>query len=181
MEIQYLSYMKNSKGAIVVVLVLVLAAMLPVLWDRITGKKSNSQTAVAHVDEKEICSGGPSALAHGEPVEWGSSDGYPKKGKTVTFEGYVEMPNLTYLNGGTYMVNLLQDSTSDGRKIVLQVMEGDCENTMLPIPTDYETSDLLIYDNDGNEIVQGDKIRVTGKVRDDGALYMIFAKRVEKI
>jgi hypothetical protein len=99
----------------------------------------------------------------------------------VTFEGYVVMPNMTYLNGGTYLVNLYPDSTFSGHYVTLMVYEGDCENTMEPIPDDYDEGDLLIYDNSAKEIVHGDQIRVTGKVFDTRMMYIFIAKRIEKL
>lgn len=175
--------MKNPKGALLVVLALVLVfVVIPVGWKLVTGELRFGKNDPVVVEQvKEECPGGPSKDKHATVIEWDTARNYPKKGEMVTFEGYVEMPNMTYLNGGTYMVNLVQDSMLEGNKVILHITEGDCENTMLPIPTDYETSDLLIYDNAGNEIIQGDKVRVTGKVTDDRALYMIFVKRIENM
>lgn len=173
---------KNPKGALLFILALVVVFVaIPVGWKFIKGEIGSDKKDPAIVEQEKECRGGPASVSHGDLIEWDTAGNYPKKGETVTFEGYVEMPNMTYLNGGTYMVNLLQDSTLVGNKVVLRIMEGDCENTMMPIPNDYDASDLLIYDNTGIEIVQGDKVRVTGKVSDDKMLYMIFAKRIEKL
>ncbi len=141
----------------------------------------NDKPAVHKTPEEEVCPGGPAKVAHGTPLEWDTAANYPAKEELVTFEGYAEMPNMTYLNSGTYLVNLKQDSTMEGDYVTMMIWEGDCENTMAPIPEDYEDKDLLIYDNSGNEIVHGDKVRVTGKVWDDRMLYIFKVARIEKL
>jgi hypothetical protein len=128
--------------------------------------------------KEEKCAGGPATIEHGAVLEYANTDAYPKKGEMATFEGYVQMPNLTYLNSGTYLVNLVSDSAN---KVILMIWEGNCENTMKPIPDDYEDKDLLILDNGGKEIKHGDKVRVTGKVKDDNIMYMLFVRRIEKM
>ena len=123
--------MKNPKvGAILIILILVLAALAPVAW------KQLNREAKAETDDKQPekteCKGGPSDLTHGDVIAIAPDAVYPKKGEMATFEGYVAMPNLTYLNGGTYMVKLCADSTLEGADITLLIKEGDCENTMVP-------------------------------------------------
>ncbi|HTF06453.1 MAG TPA: hypothetical protein VK826_20615 [Bacteroidia bacterium] len=173
--------MKNPKGAILVILGLVfIFVVIPVGWDLVTGK-IGPEKKDSVVVEKEECRGGPVTVDDGIAVQWSKAK-YPKKGEMVTFEGYVELPNMTFLNGGTYMVSLRQYPTHDsGTHITILVLEGDCENTMIPLPSNYEEEDLFIYDNAGEEIVSGEKARVTGKVHDDGSLYQVRVKRIEKI
>lgn len=133
------------------------------------------------MDKEEECPGGPATVDHGNTIAWGETKDYPGKDTMVTFDGYLDLPNMTYLNSGTYLLNLREDSALDGRKVILMIWEGDCENTMAPIPNDYDHEDLLVYDNSSKKIHQGDKVRVTGKVRDDNSgFYTVFVKRVEK-
>lgn len=111
-------------------------------------------------------------IDHGTVIERGKSEDYPTKGDTVTFEGYVDMPPLTFVNNGWYMVNLRSDSTLNGAKVTMQILEGDCENTMVPLPNDFDLHDLVIHNNDGEKIVQGEKTRATGIVNGQKGLYM---------
>ena len=173
--------MKNPKGALLFVLGLIFVFVaIPVGWDLLTGKTGPGKKDPVVVEEEE-CRGGPVTIDDGIEVQWSKAQ-YPKKGQMVTFEGYVELPNMTYLNGGTYMVSLREYPTHDsGAHITLLILEGDCENTMIPLPSNYEEGDLFIYDNTGEEIVSGEKARITGKVHDDGSLYQVYVKRIEKI
>jgi hypothetical protein len=172
--------MEKTKAIIRFILALIiLAGFISVFaWANCSHKKSNVQNPI---DEDFKCAGGPAEIEHGSVIGWTEDSLYPAKGEMVTFEGYVELPNLTYLNGATYMVNLLQDSTLEGRKLILQINEGDCENTMEPLPNEYDNNDLLIRDNGGAKIRNGEKVRVTGKVTSDKSLYMFWVKRIEKL
>lgn len=172
--------MQNKAQAIVrfiISLLIVGGVTAGLIWANCNDKKPSYNTVK---EEEEQCAGGPAETEHGTIMKWGEDSLYPEKGEMVTFEGYVEMPNMTYLNGGTYMVNLVEDSLLEGRDVVMQINEGDCENTMVPLPDDYDNSDLVIRDNSGNKIRHGEKVRVTGKVTDDRALYMFWVKRIEK-
>src|SRR3989338_2260793 len=75
---------------------------------------SDKSKVVHYTNPEEKCAGGPSKIEHGEVVAWDTARNYPEKDEMVTFEGYVVMPNMTYLNGGTYLVNLYPDSTFSG-------------------------------------------------------------------
>jgi hypothetical protein len=172
--------MKNAQALLRFIFSLLIVGGITagLIWANCNDKKTHTQKPV---EEEEQCAGGPASIEHGAVLEWGRSEDYPKKGELVTFEGFVEMPNMTYLNGGTYLVNLSQDSAFSGGSVTLMIVEGDCENTMAPLPDDYADSDLLIYDNSGKKIMHGDKVRVSGKVKDDGAMFMVFVKRIEKL
>jgi hypothetical protein len=173
---------KNPKAAIFFVLGLIFVfVVIPVGWKFVTGEIGPGRTDTVTVEKKE-CTGGPVTIEDGEQFTWGKPSDYPKKGTMITVEGYVELPNLTYLNKGTYMVNIRSSLAHDsGSHITMHILEGDCENTMIPLPSNYETEDLFILDNAGEGIEEGDKIRVTAKVIDDGALYRIYVKRIEKM
>jgi hypothetical protein len=163
-------------GRFILALIIVGGVTTGLIWANCNDKPAVHKTVV-----EEVCPGGPAEIEHGTVLEWGKKDDYPKKGEMVTFEGYVAMPNMTYLNGGTYLVTLAYDSTLEDYHLTMMIWEGDCENTMKPIPNDYDDSDLLILGNSGEKIKHGDKVRVTGKVKDDGAMFMFFVKRIEKI
>ncbi len=148
------------------------------IWANCSDKVANTQQSKSPDEE---CAGGPAKIEHDSLVEWASDESYPAKGDTVTFEGYVDMPALTFVNNGWYMVNLRSDSTLEGRKVTMQILEGDCENTMLPLPNDFDLDDLVIHDNDGKKVKQGEKIRATGIVNGQKGLYMFYIKRIEKM
>ena len=161
----------------IIALIILGGIITGLVWVNSGDKKS----FVERPDDKEQCVGGPSAVEHDTLTMWGHTSDYPVKGEMVTFEGYIALPNLTYTNGKTNLVNLRRDSTSRSAYVTMIIPEGDCENTMEPLPSSYDYSDLVIRDNTGIKIGHGDKVRVTGKVTDNVSLYRFFVKRVDKI
>ena len=55
------------------------------------------------------------------------------------------------------------------------------KNTMERLANGYTEEDVKIYDNDGNPIHLGDKIKVTGTIYNSYAPYIIKGEKIEKI
>jgi hypothetical protein len=118
----------------------------------------------------------------GETLDWDKIADNSMVGKTVTIEGYPELPMLMLDAEGRSTLNLHRRMNQySGGMIILSVKDGDDENTMKTLPDDYETSDLLIHDMKGQNAVYGDKIRVTGKATFENGKYHIEVEQIEKV
>lgn len=126
------------------------------------------------------CGGGE--VTPGEKLEWSKLEDKSMAGKTVTIEGYAELPFLMYTTEGTSTIHLHQRMNQyGGGMVILSLKDGDDENTIKTLPDDYDNADIEIHDNKGQKIVYGEKMRVTGKATFEDGDYHIDVESIEKV
>lgn len=126
--------------------------------------------------------GGPGEAVLGETLDWSKLDDHSLAGKTVTIEGYPELPFLMMNENERSTVNMTARMNQYGGGIViLHILDGDDENTLAKLPSNYEQSDLVIHDNKGEKVMYGGKIRVTGKASIENNKYHIEVVSIEKM
>jgi hypothetical protein len=126
--------------------------------------------------------GGSGEVVAGEKLEWSKIEDLTMAGKTITIEGFPELPFIMMTGEGTSTVNLSQRMNQySGKLVVLTVKEGNDENTIKVLPDDYQQSDLELHDNKGEKIVYGDKIRITGKASVKNNQYHVEVEFIEKV
>jgi hypothetical protein len=125
---------------------------------------------------------GSGEVVPGEKLEWSKIEDPSMAGKTVTIEGYPELPFIMMTGEGTSTVNMSQRMNQySGKLVVLTVREGGGDNTIKTLPDDYQQSDLELHSNTGEKIVYGDKIRITGKASVKNNQYHVEVEFIEKV
>lgn len=121
------------------------------------------------------------------PVEVTASDICTEEYKDVlvTTEGIVRLPNNFYTAGGTVTM-VLEAPAGKFRlpKIAILTWNKDNEkkNMMEPLKNGFSDADVKIYDDKGQAVKLGDKIRVTGKVSGAAKDWCdIFVDKIEKV
>jgi len=121
------------------------------------------------------------------PVEVTASDICTEEYKDVlvTTEGIVRLPDSFYTTGGTVTMDL---EAPAGKyrlpKIAILTWNKDKEqkNMMEPLENGFSDDDVKIYDDKGQLVKLGDKIRVTGKVSGAAKDWCdIFVDKIEKV
>ena len=121
------------------------------------------------------------------PVEVAASDICTEEYKDVlvTTEGIVRLPDSFYTTGGTVTMDL---EAPAGKyrlpKIAILTWNKDKEqkNMMEPLENGFSDDDVKIYDDKGQVVKLGDKIRVTGKVSGAAKDWCdIFVDKIEKV
>lgn len=116
----------------------------------------------------------------GEVVTWQQLKEESWEGKTITIEGYAELPFLMMIEHDRASVHLTSRmNQASGGMMILMIEQGDCENTMRELPDDYTQQDIEIHTNNGEEIRYGEKVRVTGKVKKEDNKYNMIVKKIE--
>jgi hypothetical protein len=117
----------------------------------------------------------------GESATWEQTHTDSLDGKTITIEGYPDLPFLMMLENGRASVHLTpRMNQGSGGMVTLLVEEGTCENMMQPLPSDYSQDDMIFMDNAGEEIVYGQSMRITGKAEIKDGKYNIVVEKIEK-
>ncbi|WP_294820636.1 hypothetical protein [uncultured Flavobacterium sp.] len=121
------------------------------------------------------------------PVEVTASDICTEEYKDVivTTEGALRLPESFYTTGGTVTM-VLEAPAGKYRlpKIAVLTWNKDNEkkNMMEPLKNGFSDADVKIYDDKGQEVKLGDKIRVTGKVGGASNDWCdIFVDKIEKV
>lgn len=126
--------------------------------------------------------GGKSEFVQGENLDWAKLKDQSMAGKTVTIEGYPELPMLMMNEKGRSTVNLhMRMNQYGGGMVILSLEEGKGENQMNKLPGDYEQKDLVIRDSKGQEIHYGEKMRVTGEAKLENNKYKIKVSSIQKV
>lgn len=117
----------------------------------------------------------------GEAVTWPQVAGDELDGKTISIEGYPELPFVMMLQNGRASVHLTSRmNQASGGMIILLVEEGNCENMMQPLPENYAQEDMIFMDNAGEEIYYGESMRITGKAKIKDGKYNVTVEKIEK-
>lgn len=111
--------------------------------------------------------GPPKAIKFAEARDTGSIDG-----TRIVIEGYVTVSSTVYDSGHSTGLQLWErKNQSAGDYVSISVENGNGNNTMKGLPSNYTREDLELKDDKGQEVHYGDRIRVTGmynKPYDDG-------------
>jgi len=103
------------------------------------------------------------------------------KNELVVTEGFVKLPESFYTAGGSVTLLLVDDSRKRLPTITLKNW-GEKKNMMEKLKDGYTEEDVMIYDNDGNIIKLGDKVRVTGELHGASKPWCeINVDKIEKI
>ncbi len=144
--------------------------------------KLNLLLAVITIGVIVVGCGGNSEIVKGETLSWNKLDDHSLAGKTVTIEGYPELPFLMMNENERSTVNMTARMNQyGGGMVILHILDGDDENTLAKLPSEYEQSDLVIHDNKGEKVMYGGKIRVTGKASIENDKYHIEVMSIEKM
>ncbi|WP_027418819.1 hypothetical protein [Crocinitomix catalasitica] len=105
------------------------------------------------------------------------------KEQFITTEGNLYLPaNMT--THGARMHMGIKDTKTKVRVPTLKILslEDATENCMRTLPAQYSPSDVKVYDNDGNIVPLGSRIRVTGTLRGASQAYCeLWVDKIEKI
>jgi hypothetical protein len=127
------------------------------------------------------CSG-PKEKITGQKMSWDSLSDSSLNGKMVTIEGYPRLPLIMSSSEDTGTVHLLErEHQYNGRAIILHIPIGNGENSQSKLPDQYEESDLVIHDRNGEKITYGQKMRITGRASIRYTKYFIAVESIEKI
>lgn len=91
--------------------------------------------------------------------------------KEVVTEGIIYLPSQMYTYGNIMRLGIMNEKT-DHRVPSLNIASytKKTENSMKTLPENYTENDVHIYDNEGNEVKLGTKVRVTGTLRGASAV-----------
>jgi len=103
----------------------------------------------------------------------------------VTTEGIVRLPSNFYTAGGTVTM-VLEAPAGKYRLPKIAILtwnkENEKKNMMEPLKDGFTEADVKIYDDKGQAVKLGDKIRVTGKVSGAAKDWCdIFVDKIEKV
>lgn len=130
------------------------------------------------------CSEPPVQVAHGDVCSLENDD------KVVSVDGHFQLGITMYCSdvSGNYRCGLdfvSAPGADDGFSV--DVIEGDGNNELLPLPDSYTDNDLKIQTDGGETITQADKVRITGDlsvsqdpVSNDMVCYM-YVNTVERV
>ena len=123
--------------------------------------------------------GGSAEVVHGEKMDWSKADDSTMVGKTITIEGYAELPMVMMDDAEKTTVRLLERLNQyNGNLLLLSIKNGkDDENTINEVPDDYAQTDIAITDSKGQKIKYGDKMRITGTI----GKYYTTVEFIEKV
>lgn len=103
--------------------------------------------------------------------------------KEVITEGTLYLPSTMYVRGNIMRLGIMNEETNQRvPSLTIPSFSEKTNNTMQPLPENYTENDVHIYDNDGNEVKLGSKVRITGTLRGGSAAYCDLAvEKIEKI
>lgn len=117
----------------------------------------------------------------GDPVTWEQTLTDSLNGKTISIEGYAELPFLMMIDKNRASVHFTSRmNQATGGMIILMVEQGTCENMIRELPEDYDQDDMIFMDNSGENIVYGECMRITGKAKIVDGKYEVTVKKIEK-
>lgn len=167
------------KAAKFIVSLVILAGLVAIIW--YANREDNDNRSQAAVEERD----GPCdnvVNITGDTVSWEQTKTGELEGKTVTLEGYPELPFIMMMQNGRASVRLNERMNQGiGGMVMLLVEEGECENTMQPLSDDYDQSDMIFTDNAGEEIIYGESMRITGTAMISNGKCTVSVKKIEKI
>lgn len=124
---------------------------------------------------------GPVSVS-GIAMNWAETGNDSFSGQIVTIEGYPELPLLMLMENGRASVHLTpRMNQATGGMVILMVKEGNCENSIKTLPSDYDLLDMVLYDNNGEKTGYGQKIRVTGKTNFEAGECRITVDKIERL
>lgn len=106
------------------------------------------------------------------------------KKKDVITEGILIAPSSFYTMGSTVTLMLESSSKTTVPSIVFLNYNNDHEkkNMIEPLKDGFSEEDIKIYDNEGNLVNLGEKVRITGELSGGSKSYCeLWVKKLEKI
>jgi len=103
--------------------------------------------------------------------------------KEVITEGVLYLPSTMYTYGNLMRLGIMNEKT-DLRVPSLNVpsFTDKTKNCMKPLAENYSEKDVHIYDDEGNEVKLGSRVRITGTLRGGSAAYCdLSVHKIEKI
>lgn len=103
--------------------------------------------------------------------------------KDVITEGTLYLPATMYIHGNIMRLGIMNEKTNQRvPSLTVPSFSEKTNNAMKPLPENYTENDVHIYDNEGNEVKLGSKVRITGTLRGGSAAYCDLAvQKIEKI
>lgn len=105
------------------------------------------------------------------------------KGKRVSVEGYISLPSSSMISDESVQLSLVErpGQFTSPFNFIADIKVGKSNNTMNKIPTKYNADDVLIRGNKGEEILVGDRVKITGKLTVYGTFASMDVQVLEKL
>lgn len=117
----------------------------------------------------------------GDPATWAQTLTDSLNGKTISIEGYAELPFLMMIEKNRVSVHFTpRMNQATGGMIILMVEQGTCENMIRELPEEYDQDDMIFMTNSGERVVYGECMRVTGKAKIVDGKYEVTVKKIER-
>ena len=106
------------------------------------------------------------------------------KNKEVITEGVLVVPSSFYTMGSTVTLMLEASNNVKVPSIVFlnYNKKKEKKNMIDPLTDDFTEEDIKIYDNDGNLVNLGEKVRITGELTGGSSAYCeLWVHKLEKV
>jgi len=97
----------------------------------------------------------------------------------ISTEGELVLPNSFYSSGNSASLLLKSSLPKDDLPTIVIYFLKERKNTMERIGDNFSEADVKIYDNDGNLVKLGEKVRLTGKKI--SAQCILYVDKIEKV